>query len=491
MARGECLAEDTTVIYVYRLIGKVCKTCITFVESGDSHLMTHSGTLSRIRVDRNLTLVNNCIELILYRSVKNFTDVFDTETSIESIFADTYTLHVTLTGMVYTLDAVDVVMEFTLDNRLEIRLHVFACNLNNISDAVLAAQLHLIYFRSYNRDLVILDLGSIHGLNQLAAVHTGTIELNLHVTTTDDLTLECGCECNRDIDIGDLDLNITSLKRGSIEFAYVFLYDQALRYAEGLLIGDYREAKSDSACATSYDNRIQRSKSIYECRYTFHGILHQSCSVTRSYVTKDQSRTNCYRYNVDNRGYIFTKRDNTYVSAGLHASLSYLIDDAAYQSYQNTLCLIGFHQSHTFLNRRSGTKDNSNTRDITGYKGNTELTDHSICQMSVAGLFIRCSTVDVFQRLNKLSAKCGSNTGHESIVQLLISGHQRFYNIQSIFHITQVGDLGSCYTIVAGKAVCSMREAYCFVRTVCCNCIIDSFDCQIIDCIVSAENHVK
>ena len=29
-------------------------------------------------------------------------------------------------------------MEFTLDNRLEIRLHVFACNFYDVSDAVLA-----------------------------------------------------------------------------------------------------------------------------------------------------------------------------------------------------------------------------------------------------------------------------------------------------------------------------------------------------------------
>ena len=31
MRRGECLAEDTAVIYVYRLISKVCKTIITFL----------------------------------------------------------------------------------------------------------------------------------------------------------------------------------------------------------------------------------------------------------------------------------------------------------------------------------------------------------------------------------------------------------------------------------------------------------------------------
>ena len=67
----------------------------------------------------------------------------------------------------------------------------------------------------------------------------------------------------------------------------------------------------------------------------------RAACVARCYVTEDQSRTDCYRYNVDYRGYILAKRDNTYVSAHVHASLYALIDDAAYQSYQNTLCLIG------------------------------------------------------------------------------------------------------------------------------------------------------
>ena len=191
-------------------------------------------------------------------------------------------------------------------------------------------------------DLVILNLGSIHGLNQLAAVHTGTVELNLHVTTTDDLTLECGCECNRDIDIGDLDLNVTCFKRGSIEFAYVFLYDQALRYAEefsSLVITGKPRAIAPAPQATITGSSGAKAFTNAGTRFMVYSI--RAASVARSYVTKDQSRTDCYRYNVDNRGYIFTKRDNTYVSAGLHASLSHLIDDAAYQSYQNTLCLIG------------------------------------------------------------------------------------------------------------------------------------------------------
>ena len=63
---------------------------------------------------------------------------------------DTDTLHISLAGVVYTLDTVDVVVEFTLDNWLEVRLHVLAGNLNNVCNAVLASIFHLINFRSYN-----------------------------------------------------------------------------------------------------------------------------------------------------------------------------------------------------------------------------------------------------------------------------------------------------------------------------------------------------
>ena len=40
--------------------------------------------------------------------------MFDLESCVECINADTDTLHITLSCVVYTLDAVDVVVEFTL-----------------------------------------------------------------------------------------------------------------------------------------------------------------------------------------------------------------------------------------------------------------------------------------------------------------------------------------------------------------------------------------
>ena len=374
--------------------------------------MTDSCTLSRICIDNNLTFINNCIELIFNRCIKNFTDMFDSESCIKCVNADTDTLHITLSCMVYTLDTVDVVVEFTLDNRFKVCLHVLACNFNNICDAVLASKFHVVYFRSNYCDLVIFDLRSVTGLYKLCTVNTGTIEFNLHVFTTDDLTFECGCESNRDIDVCDLDLDVTCFQGCSIEFAYIFLNDKALRYAEDILclVCNYRESKCDSTCTTSYDHVIQRFECVYECRYTVHCVFHQCACISRFYVTEDQSCTKCYRYYMDNCCNVFAKRDNTNVCACLHSSFCNLVDDSANQCYEDTLCLIALNKSNTFFCCRSSSEDYCYTRDIACYKRYTKFTDHCICKMSVAWFFVWCCTINVFQNFDELCAECCSNT---------------------------------------------------------------------------------
>ena len=418
MARGECLAEDTAVIYVYRFICQSIKTFITFVKDRDCNFMTYSCTFCRICIDNNFTFINNCVKFIFNRCVKNFTNMFDLESCVECINADTDTLHITLSCMVYTFDTVDVVMEFTFDNRFKVWLHVLACNFNNIGDAVLASKFHVVYFRSNYCDLVIFYFGSVTCLYKLCTVYTGTIELNLHVFTTDDLTFECGCKCNRNIDICDLDLDITCFKRCSIEFAYVFLNDQALWYTEDVFcfVCDYRESKCDSTSSTGYDHVIQRFECVNECRYTIHCIFHKCACITRCYITEDQCCTKCNGYYMDNCCNVFAKRNNTYVCTCLHSCFCNLVDDSANQCYEDTLCLIALYKSNTFFYGWSRAKDYSYTRDISCYKRYTELTDYCICKMSVAWFFVWCCTIDIFQNFNEFCAKCCSNTGHECIV---------------------------------------------------------------------------
>ena len=309
-------------------------------------------------------------------------------------------------------------MELTLDNRLEIGLHGFSGNINHICDAVLASQLHLVHIRSHDGDLVILYLGSVFGLYQLGAVHTGSVELYLHVTTADNLTFKSGSKCHRDIDLGNFDLNVACLQGSSIELAYILLHNQALGYAEDILglVGDYREAQSDSAGSAGNDHIIQRREGIDECRYTLHGVLHQSFGIARCDISKNQSSSQSYGYHMDYRGYILAQGDYTHIGSGVHAGLSHLIADTAYQSYQDTLCLIGFYQIHAFLYGGSGTQDNSYARDVSGYQRHTQLTDYSVRQMAVQRLLIGSRAVDIFQNLNELRAQSSGNTGHKRVV---------------------------------------------------------------------------
>ena len=84
------------------------------------------------------------------------------------------------------------------------------------ADAVLAAYLELVEVRSDYFYLVVLNLRRVLCLNQLEAVHTRTVELYLHIAAADNLALECGCEGNRDIDLGNLNLNISCFNRSKM-----------------------------------------------------------------------------------------------------------------------------------------------------------------------------------------------------------------------------------------------------------------------------------
>ena len=76
--------------------------------------------------------------------------------------------------------------------------------------------------------------------------------------------------------------------------------------------------------------------------------------------------------------------------------------NAAYERYEDTLCLITLHQSHCVLFSGSASKDNCHAGDIAGNQRHAQLTDGRICQMSIKGLFVRSRSVEIFQYLDKL-----------------------------------------------------------------------------------------
>ena len=275
--------------------------------------MTHSGTLIRICIDSYLTLIYNSLELILYLSVKNFTKVFCSETCCKSIIADTDTEHIPLSCVIYTFNAVYIIVEFTLDNRFKIRLHLLTSYFYHVGKAVLASRFEAIDFRTYDSNLVILDLVHFLSLHKLYAVHTGTVKFHTHIFTTNDLTFKGRRKCYRNIHLCDLDLDSSCFKGNLIKVSNVRTRDQGSWYFHNvlILIGDYRETKLDRTSTGCKNYIINRFESIYKCRNPVFGVCKKACCIARCYIAEDQCCTKCNRYNVDNRCYVFSQRNNS------------------------------------------------------------------------------------------------------------------------------------------------------------------------------------
>ena len=172
MTWRECLTKDTAVIYIYRFVCQSIQTFVSSVKCWDCNFMTDSGTFCRICVNCNRTFINNCFKFIFDLCIKHFTKMFCTESGIECIFADSDTEHIPLAGVINSLNTVNVVVEFTFDNRFKVRLHLLTCNFNYISKTVFTAFFKSIYLRTYNCDLVVFYFIHILCLYKFCTVYT-------------------------------------------------------------------------------------------------------------------------------------------------------------------------------------------------------------------------------------------------------------------------------------------------------------------------------
>ena len=186
-------------------------------------------------------------------------------------------------------------MELTLNNRLEIRLHLLSSNFYNIGNAVFAAKFHLIHFRSHNCDLMIFHFAHLSCLDKLCTVYTGTIKFNLHVFTTDDLTFKRRCKSNRNIDLCNLDLDISGFQGNFVEICHIGAADKSSRnfFHIFVFIGDNRKTELDRSGTSRKDHIIYRFKCIYKCRYSILGVSKKTGCIARCYITKDQCCTKC------------------------------------------------------------------------------------------------------------------------------------------------------------------------------------------------------
>ena len=102
--------------------------------------------------------------------------------------------------------------------------------------------------------------------DQLEAVLAGAVDLDLHVALADDLAFERRSEGDRNVDRGDLDLDVARLEGGSVELADVLLHDEALRDAVDVLglVRNDREAEGNGASAAGDDDVVQGLEGVDE-----------------------------------------------------------------------------------------------------------------------------------------------------------------------------------------------------------------------------------
>ena len=492
VAGGECLAHNAGVVLIHGLVGHGGQTGVTLVK----HLVgsgAEGSVLLGIDHDGDLALVHNGLKLALDLGVQHFAQMLELEAGLKVGLGDTDTDHVALTGVHNALDAVDPGVHLTLHDGLEVGLHGLAGDFHGVAQGDLGADGDLVNLGAVHNDLVVFHLGSVPGLHQLEAVHTGAVHFHLHVAAADDLALESGGEGHGDVDVGDLQLDVASLQRGGVPLGSIQLLDQGLGNTEHVLglVGDNGEAKADSAGAVGDDLIGQGLVSVDKRLDAVHGVLGQRGEVAGGHVTEDQRGTDGHGDNVDNGLHFVAQRHHADVLAQLHAGVEAVLDGVAGEGDQNTLCLIGLGQSHSLGGVFRAADDNGNAGDVAGDQRHAQITDEGVGQVAHFRLGIRLRAVQVLQRFQKLGAQSGCNAAFKGVVEAVVAGHLGLDGVHGGLHLTQSGDLHAGDAVVTGQAVSGAGERYRLAFAVSSDGLINGGYSTGVVVVVAAKNSFK
>ena len=401
--------------------------------------------------------------------------------------------HIALAGVHNALDAVQEGVDLALHNGLEVGLHVLARDLDDVGQGDLGADGDLVELGAVDRDLVVLDLGGVSRGDQLEAVLAGAVDLDLHVALADDLAFERGSEGDRNVDRGDLDLDVARLEGGGVELADVLLHDEALRDAVDVLglVRNDREAEGNGASAAGDDDVVQGLEGVDERGNALHRVLHQAACIARGDVAEDQGRAQRDGDDMDDGGDILAERDDADIVAGLVALLLELVDDAAHEGDEDALALVALHERDGLIGRGSGAEDNGNAGDVARDQRHAEVTNDGVGQVAVAGQLIGRGAVEILQDLDELGAQCGGHAGHEGVVQAGVAGHERLDDAESLLQLAEGADLRAGDGVVAGQGVGSVGEGHGLAFAVLGDGIVNGGLGQAVNGIVAAEYTFK
>ena len=402
----------------------------------------------------------------------------EAEASLKVGLVDTDTDHVALAGVHQTLNAVQELVDLTLEDRLEVGLHVLARNLDGVAQGNLGAAFQLIQLGTLDDDLVILDLGGVLRGDQLEAVLAGAVNFDLHVALADDLAFERGGVGDRNVDLRDLQLDAACLDGGVDPVLGVVIDDQGLRNGPHVVVvvRDDREAQLDGAGAAGNGDVVDRLIGVDKRIDAVEGVLVEALHIGRLDRAEDHGGTHDEGDDMADRPDLFADGDDTDGEAHGQARLDGLLNNAADQEHENAAALIALDGLNGFFRGRSRPDHDDEAGDIAGDQRHAQLTDFRVGEMAViVGAFVRRFGLDVLACLDHLRGDGGADAGLEDGVGARLAEHHGLHIGQRVLQFADVRDLLADVGIDTGQEVGGGGHGQRGVAANLCNDLVDFF----------------
>ena len=157
-----------------------------------------------------------------------------------------------------SFSSVQQVMNLSLQDGLEIRLHFPACHFDPDGQWQRGPFRNLIYIRSHNFDVTIIDLIQFHGSHKFEGIAEASAKLYLYIRLADALSFESGAVWHRNGNLGDFNLAAPDFQRpfnhsvmGNIGNDMFVGTDAGWQYLRDIGVGQGRKSVVDSCGSQS------------------------------------------------------------------------------------------------------------------------------------------------------------------------------------------------------------------------------------------------
>ena len=467
VGRRKALAQRAGKERIHRLVGHAGQAVVAGVVGGHGQLVQHLLCLVGIGHQRHLALVHHGVELVHDHVVQHLAEVAQPQALVVGVMGDADAELVALAGVHHALHVVEPGVDLALDDRLEVRLHLRARDLDIGGQRVFRRA--GINVRAVDGDLVILHGVGVPHPDQLAGHVLAGVELHLHVLLADDLALEGRGEGHGDGQLGDLDLDAPQLQGALHGLAVVGdgLQRAGHRKVADVLVHHHREAEGDGARPGGDDHLVQGAKGVHEGGYAFLGVIQQPGQVAGIVGAEDQRRADGDGDHVDHGGHVVAQGHHAEFQAQLHAGLGALLDDVADQEGHDALGLVVLdHLRHVRRIVRLA-QHHGHAGDVAGDQRHAQGTDDGIGHEADAGFVgVGVAALDVLQALDDLRPHGGGQAGVQCVAQLRLVRDQALQHAHAGGQVAQRGHLDAGSGVDGRKEVGCIREGYLFIRAV-------------------------